>query len=53
MFMCAYSMFVWSHGESHTSHLVSRAPRDTEATRSVCERLLEREISSLSLGGGS
>lgn len=31
------------------SHLVRRALGDTKATRSVCERLLERKISSLSL----
>lgn len=32
-----------------TSHLVRRALGDTKATRSVCERLLERKISSLPL----
>lgn len=30
-------------------HLVQRASRDTEATRSVCRGLLERKISSLTL----
>lgn len=35
--------------ESYMSHLVRGALGDTEATRSVCERLLERKISSLQL----
>ncbi len=39
----------WSYSESYMSHLVRRALGDTKATRSVCERLLERKISSLSL----
>lgn len=40
---------VFSYSESLTSHLVRRVPRNTKATRGVCERLLERKISSLSL----
>lgn len=34
------------HKDSYMRHLVRRAAGDTKATRSTCERLLERKIST-------
>lgn len=52
MYVCVHCVFICGCGrtvKSSVSHLVRGALGDTKATRSVCERLLEREISSLSL----
>lgn len=45
--VCVQYLSVWSYRESYMSHLVRRALGDTKATRSACERLLERKILSL------
>lgn len=45
--MCVDRFHSWvSHKNSYTRHLVRRAAGDAKATRSTCERLLERKISS-------
>ena len=49
LWMCTYSMFIRHTASPIRAHLVRGALGDTKATRSVCERLLERKISSLSL----
>lgn len=46
---CVWTNFTaecMSHKDSYMRHLVRRAAGDTEATRSTCERLLERKIST-------
>jgi len=51
VYMCSQYVYlsVWPYDESNASHLVQRGSRATEDTRSICRRLLERKISSLTL----